>query len=82
LNSSPENVKVWRNKESDKCGLVLSAQRQKNPWNIDSRCSKHMTGEKDKVLLIRKIKTGNVILENDEPDKNKDKGMVSLSNGK
>ena len=61
---------------------MLSAQRQKNPWNIDSRCSKHMTGENDRLLLIRKIKTGNVILENDEPSKNKDKGMVSLSNGK
>jgi hypothetical protein len=82
LNSSAENVKVWKKKESDKCGLVLSAQRQKNPWNIDSRCSKHMTGEKDRLLFISKIKTGNVILENDEPGKNKDKGMVSLSNGK
>jgi hypothetical protein len=25
LNSSAENVKVWKKKESDKCGLVLSA---------------------------------------------------------
>jgi hypothetical protein len=44
LNSSFENFKVWKKKESDKCG--------------------------------------NVILENDEPGKNKDKGVVSLSNGK
>ena len=41
-----------------------------------------MTGEKDRLLLISKIKIGNVILENDEPGKNKDKGMVSLSNEK
>jgi hypothetical protein len=41
-----------------------------------------MTGEKDRLLLIRKIKTRNVILENDELGKNKDKGMVILSNGK
>jgi hypothetical protein len=82
LNSSAENVKVWKRKESDKCALVLSAQRQKNPWNIDSRCSKHMTGEKDRLMFISKIKTGNVILENDEPGKNKDKWMVILSNGK
>jgi translation elongation factor P/translation initiation factor 5A len=43
---------------------------------------KHMPGDKDKLLSISKIKTGNVILENDEPGKIKDKGMVSLSNGK
>jgi hypothetical protein len=82
LNSSTENVKVWKKKESDKCGLLLSDQRQKNPWNIDSRCSKHMTVEKDRLLFISKIKIENVILETDEPGKNKDKGMVGLSNGK
>jgi hypothetical protein len=27
LNSSTKNVKVWKKKESDKCGSVLSAQR-------------------------------------------------------
>jgi hypothetical protein len=43
LNSPAENVKVWKKKESDKCGLVLSAQRKMNPWYIDSGCSKHMT---------------------------------------
>jgi hypothetical protein len=26
-----ENVTVWKKKVDDKCGLVLSAQRQKNP---------------------------------------------------
>jgi hypothetical protein len=41
-----------------------------------------MTRENDRLLLISQIKIGNVILENDEPSKNKDKGMVSLSNGK
>jgi hypothetical protein len=69
-------------KYSGKCGLVLSTQKQKDSWNIDSGCSKHMTGEKDKVLPISKIKTGNVIFLNDELGKIKDKGMVSLSNGK
>jgi translation elongation factor P/translation initiation factor 5A len=41
-----------------------------------------MTGDKDKLLPICKIKTGNVIFENDEPSKIKGKAMVSLSNGK
>jgi hypothetical protein len=73
---------TWKRKDSEKYGLALSTQKQKASGNIDSGCSKHMTGDKDKLLLIRKIKTGNVILENDEPGKNKDKGMVSLSNEK
>ena len=41
-----------------------------------------MTGDKDKLLSISKNKIGNVILENDEPGKIKDRGMVSLSNVK
>jgi hypothetical protein len=45
-----ENVKVWKKKVDDKCGLVLSAQKQKNSWYIDSGCSKHMTGDKRKFL--------------------------------
>jgi hypothetical protein len=49
---------------------------------IASGCSKHMTGDKDKLLSISKRKTGNVILENDELGKIKDRGMVSLSNDK
>ena len=41
-----------------------------------------MIGDKDKLMSISKRKIGNVILENDEPGKIKDRGMVSLSNGK
>jgi hypothetical protein len=40
------NASTWKKKEDDKCGLVLSTQRKKNPWYIDSGCSKHMTGDK------------------------------------
>ena len=74
------NASTWKNKDSEKCGLVLSAQKQKDSWKIDNGCSKHMTGDKDKLMSISKSKTGNVILENDEPGKIKDRGMVSLCN--
>jgi hypothetical protein len=77
-----ENVKVWKKKADDKCGLVLSAQKQKNPWYIDSGCSKHMTGDKSKFLTLSENKSGNVTFGNDAPGKIKGKGMVSLSNGK
>jgi hypothetical protein len=82
LNSPAENVKVWKKKESDKCGLVLSAQRQTKLWYIDSGCSKHMTGDKGKFLSLSESKSGNVTFGNDAPGKIKGKGMVSLSNGK
>jgi hypothetical protein len=77
-----ENVKVWKKKVDDKCGLVLSAQRKKNPWYIDSGCSKHMTGDKSKFLTLSDSKSGNVTFGNDAPGKIKGKGIVSLSDGK
>jgi hypothetical protein len=80
--SLAENVKFWKKKESDKCGLVLSAQRKMNPWYINSGCSKHMTGDKGKFLSLSESKSGNVTFENDAPGKIKGKGMVSLSNEK
>jgi hypothetical protein len=80
--SPAENVKFWNKKESDKCGLVLSAQRKMKPWYIDSGCSKHMTGDKGKFLSLSESKSGNVTFGNDAPGKIKGKAMVSLSNGK
>jgi hypothetical protein len=73
---------TWKRKDSEKCGQALSTQKQKASGKIDSGCSKHMTGDKDKLLSISKRETGNVILENDEPGKIKDRGMMSLSNDK
>jgi hypothetical protein len=80
--SPAENVKFWKKKERNKCGLVFSAQRKMNPWYIDSGCSKHMTGDKGKFLSLSEIKSGSVTFGNDAPGKIKGKGMVSLSNGK
>jgi hypothetical protein len=73
---------TWKRKDSEKCGQEFSTQKQKAFGNIDSGSSKHVTGDKDKVLSISKSKIGNVILENDEPGKIKDRGMMSLSNDK
>jgi hypothetical protein len=52
MKSTVENVKVWKKKVDDNCGLVLSSQRKKNPWYIDSGCSKHMTGDRSKFLTL------------------------------
>jgi hypothetical protein len=82
LTPTTENFKVWKKKEDDQCGLVLSSKRHKNPWYIDNGCSKHMTGDKSKFLTLSENKSGNVTFGNDTPGKIKGKGMVSLSNGK
>jgi hypothetical protein len=82
INPLARNASTWKKKDSEKCGLILSAQKKKYPWYIDSGCSKHMIGEKDNFLYISKRKTGNVTFGNDDPGKIKGKGMVSLSNGK
>jgi hypothetical protein len=73
---------TWKRKDSEKCALALSTQKQKASGNIDSGCSKHRTGDKDNLMSISKRKIGNVILKNDEPSKIKDRGMVILSNDK
>jgi hypothetical protein len=80
-NHSVENVKVWNKKEGNKCGLVLSAQRQNIPRYIDNGCSSHMTGEKSKFLSLEENKSGNVTFGNDAPRKIRGKGLVSLSYG-
>ena len=82
MNYSVENAKVWKKKENNKCGLVLSVQRKKGPWYINSGCSKHMTGDKSKFLSLSENKSGNVTFGNDDLGKIKGKGMVKLINGK
>jgi hypothetical protein len=68
------NDNTWKKKDSEKCGLVLSAQKQKDPCYIDNGFSKHMTGDKDKFMSISKSKTRNVTFGNDEPGKIKGNG--------
>jgi hypothetical protein len=77
-----KKASTWKRKDIEKCDLALSIQKQKASRNIESGCCKHMTGDMDKLMCITKRKIENVILENDEPGKIKDRGMVSLSNDK
>jgi hypothetical protein len=77
-----KNASTWKRKDSENCDVVLSSQKQNNPWYIDSGCSKNMTRDKDTFLSISKGKEGNVTFGNDEQGKIKGKGMVILSNGK
>ena len=45
------STKTWRIKEpqTERCGIAFYAEGQGNLWYIDSGCSKHMTGDKEKI---------------------------------
>ena len=57
-------VKFWKKNASNKCGLVCLAQMKKDPWYIDTGCSKHMTSDKSKFLFLSESKLGNVTFGN------------------
>jgi hypothetical protein len=73
---------VWRKKENSHCNFVLSVQKKKDPWYIDSGCSKHMSGDKENLITLSKSTSGNVTFGNNAPGNIRGTGMVSLSNGK
>jgi hypothetical protein len=55
-----EPQRIWIRKQdqfnTEECNLSLQAQHKKRGWYVDSGCSKHMTGDKDKVFDIEEGK--------------------------
>jgi hypothetical protein len=52
-----EKKKLWREKTSKReCLIALKAQDKKDLWYVNSGCSKHMKGNKDNFLDLRKQK--------------------------
>jgi len=51
--------------QPERCGIALYVEGQENLWYIDSGCSKHMTGDKEKLQSYsvlekeRKVSFGN-----------------------
>jgi hypothetical protein len=64
---------VWRRKsyqqEKKENNISLHAQRKKNQWYADNGCSKHMTGDQSKFLVLKREKGGNVTFGNDDSTK-------------
>ena len=49
--------KLWKEKTSEKeCLIALKAQEMEYLWYVDSGCSKHMIGNKDKFKRLKKQK--------------------------
>jgi hypothetical protein len=77
-----EQKKLWREKTSKReCLIALKAQDKEDLWYVDSGCSKHMTGNKDKFLDLKKQK-GKVTFGDNASGNILGKGTVSLGKTK
>jgi hypothetical protein len=65
--------RTWIRKQdrysNEECTLALQAKKRKRGWYVDSGCSKHMAGDKDKFLTLQKERDGSVLFGNDYSDK-------------
>ena len=51
----------WKKrKEKESSMIALCATEKQNLWNLDSGCSKHMTGDPNKFIKLRKDNKGRV----------------------
>jgi hypothetical protein len=49
----------YRNEE---CTVAIQAKNKKHDWYVDSGCLKHMTGDRDKFLTLRKKRNGSKMI--------------------
>jgi hypothetical protein len=54
---------------NEECAVALQAKLKKHGWYVDNGCSKHMTGDTEKFLTLRKEKNGSVSFGNDNSSK-------------
>jgi hypothetical protein len=67
----------YRNEE---CTLALQAKQKKHGWYVDSGCLKHMAGDRDMFLTLRKEIDGSVSFGNDDSTKIIGKCIVKIGN--
>jgi hypothetical protein len=71
---------IWIRKQdqyrNEECTIALQDKKKKHGWYVDSGCSKHMTGDRDKFLTLRNEIHGSISFENDDPAKIIGKGIV------
>ena len=52
--------KVWKNKDYMECSLALCAIEKQNIWQVDSGCWKHMMGDPNKFISLKRNRKGKV----------------------
>jgi hypothetical protein len=65
---------------NEECTLSLQPKQNKRGWYVDNGHSKHMTGDKDKFLTLRKERDGPVSFGNDDSTKITGKGTTRIGN--
>ena len=66
----PTSSKVWTKKDLqfERCGIDLFVEGEASHWYIDRGCSKHMTGDKNKLISYNALeKENNLTFGNDSP---------------
>jgi hypothetical protein len=61
---------------NEECTIALQAKKKKRGFYVNSGCSKHMTGDRDEFLTLRKERYGSVSFRNDDSFKIIRKGTV------
>jgi hypothetical protein len=56
----------------------LQPQDRKSDWYVDSGCSKHMIGDKNRFLTLKKERDGSILFENNHSAKIIGRGTVNL----
>eukprot|EP00253_Pinus_taeda_P020619 PITA_20619 len=75
------STRTWRIKEPqpERCGIAFYVEGQENLCYIDSGCSKHMTGDKEKLESYTALEKGKkASFGNDTPTAIKGKGTAQL----
>ena len=77
-----KQMKLWKEKTSEEeCLIALKAQEKEDLWYVDSGCSKHMIGNKDTFLSLKKHK-GKITFGDNASGNILGKGTVNLGKEK
>ena len=60
----------------DICGIALYAAKDEDKWYIDSGCTKHMTGDRNRFFDLKRDKRGEVAFRDDGTTKILGKGTI------
>jgi hypothetical protein len=81
-NHKQEPQRTWRRKRdkfnTDECSLSLEAQQNKSGWYVENNCLKHMTGDKNMFLTLKKERDGSVSFGNVNSTKIISRGTLKL----
>jgi hypothetical protein len=79
MKTNNSNFLKEKQKETE-CKVALYEKDKISQWCVDSGCSKHMTGDQNKFIILEKEKKGKVTFGDDVSTKILGNGTVSLGN--